>query len=54
MKAVVYGVNPLGWLTCKWLRHLWRGCLTSPLAGVSLHGSTLRPCLAISGSAAGH
>lgn len=36
MRALVYQVNPLGYVTCKWLRHLWRGCLTTPLNGLSL------------------
>jgi L-iditol 2-dehydrogenase len=36
MQAVVYGVNPAGWTTCLWLRHLWRGCLLSRLNGLSL------------------
>ncbi len=36
MKAVFYRVNPVGWATCKWLRYLWKGCLTSGLNGFSL------------------
>lgn len=36
MKALVYKVNPLGWLTCRWLKRFWRGCLTSKMAGLSL------------------
>ncbi|MCD4824513.1 MAG: zinc-binding dehydrogenase [Phycisphaerae bacterium] len=36
MKAVTYNIKPLGWVTCKWLRHLWRGCLVSGLNGFSL------------------
>ena len=36
MRAVFYSVNPVGWITCKWLKLLWRGCLVSRLNGVSL------------------
>ncbi len=36
MRAVFYSVNPVGWVTCKWLRYLWPGCLLSPLNGLSL------------------
>ena len=36
MQAIFYGVNPVGWATCKWLRLLWRGCLLSRLNGLSL------------------
>lgn len=36
MKALVYGVNPLGWATCKWLKHLWHGCLFTRLNGICL------------------
>jgi threonine dehydrogenase-like Zn-dependent dehydrogenase len=36
MQAIVYEVNPVGWATCKWLRHFWPGCLFSRLAGLSL------------------
>ncbi len=36
MKAIVYNVNPVGWATCQWLKHLWEGCLLSPLNGFSL------------------
>lgn len=36
MKAIVYKVHPLGWLTCQWLKHLWPGCLRSGLNGFSL------------------
>jgi len=36
MKALVYQVNPLGYVTCKWLRYLWPGCLTTGLNGLSL------------------
>lgn len=36
MKAIVYNVNPFGWATCHWLRHIWFGCLTTPLNGLSL------------------
>jgi threonine dehydrogenase-like Zn-dependent dehydrogenase len=34
MQAVFYGVNPVGWATCKWMRYLWRGCLLSRLNGL--------------------
>jgi len=36
MQAICYQVNPMGYATCKWLRHLWRGCLRSRLNGVRL------------------
>ena len=36
MKALVYQVNPVGYVTCKWLRYLWPGCLTTGLNGLSL------------------
>ena len=36
MKGLVYGVNPLGWATCLWLKRLWRGCLLSRLNGLTL------------------
>ncbi len=36
MQAVFYTVNPVGWATCKWLRYLWPGCLTSRLNGLTL------------------
>ncbi len=36
MRAITYSVNPIGWATCKWLHHVWRGCLVSPLNGLTL------------------
>ena len=36
MKGLVYGPKAWGWVTCKWLRVLWRGCLLSVLNGLSL------------------
>jgi len=36
MKGVVYGVNPIGWVTCKWLKHIWPGCLLTGLNGLAL------------------
>jgi len=36
MRAIVYDVKALGWVTCRWLRMLWPGCLVSGLNGVSL------------------
>ena len=36
MRAVFYHVGPVGWLTCKWLKHLWPGCVLSRLGGVSV------------------
>lgn len=36
MKALLYGVNPLGWATCRLLRRLWPGCLLSRLNGLCL------------------
>ncbi|HOF18172.1 MAG TPA: alcohol dehydrogenase catalytic domain-containing protein [Phycisphaerae bacterium] len=36
MQALTYQVNPVGWATCKWLRHFWPGCLRSRLNGLAL------------------
>jgi threonine dehydrogenase-like Zn-dependent dehydrogenase len=36
MKALVYNPTPLNWLTCLWLKRIWSGCLTSPVAGLAL------------------
>ena len=36
MQALVYRVNPVGWVTCKWLRYFWPGCLVTRLNGLSL------------------
>ncbi|MBT3277991.1 MAG: alcohol dehydrogenase catalytic domain-containing protein [Phycisphaerales bacterium] len=36
MKAAIYKVNPLGWATCKWLKHFWKGCLGTKLNGFSI------------------
>jgi L-iditol 2-dehydrogenase len=36
MQALFFGVNPVGWATCKWLRFFWRGCLLSRLNGLAL------------------
>jgi len=36
MQALSYHVNPVGWVTCKWLRYLWPGCLLTGLNGLSL------------------
>lgn len=36
MRALVYSIRPLGWLTCLWLKHLWRGCLMTRLNGLRL------------------
>ncbi len=36
MKALVYGVHPVGWATCKWLKLLWPGCVLTRLNGLSL------------------
>ncbi len=36
MKGVVYELHPVGWVTCKWLRHLWKGCLRSRVNGLRL------------------
>ncbi len=35
MDGLIYGVNPMGWATCKWLRYLWPGCLRSRLNGLA-------------------
>ncbi len=36
MQAITYGVRPVGWITCRWLRHLWPGCLRSRVNGLRL------------------
>ncbi len=36
MKGLVYGISPLAWATCKWLRYFWPGCLRSRLNGLRL------------------
>ena len=36
MRAIYYRVNPVGWATCKWMRFFWKGCLLTPLNGLSL------------------
>lgn len=36
MKALTYGVIPVGWATCWWLKRFWRGCLFSRLSGLRL------------------
>ena len=36
MQAIRYGIKPAGWATCWLLKHLWRGCLTGRLNGLSL------------------
>ena len=36
MKGLVYGISPVGWATCKWLRYFWPGCLRSRLNGLQL------------------
>ena len=36
MQAIFYNVKPVGWVTCKWLRLFWPGCLLTSLNGLSL------------------
>jgi L-iditol 2-dehydrogenase len=36
MKTIVYDIKPVGWVTCQWLKWLWRGCLLTGLNGLSL------------------
>ena len=36
MQAIFYRVNPVGYVTCKWLRYFWPGCLRSRLNGIGL------------------
>ena len=36
MKGVVYGVNPIGWVTCRWLKLFWPGCVLTRVNGLSL------------------
>lgn len=36
MLALFYSVRPIGWGTCKWLRHVWPGCLVTGLNGLRL------------------
>lgn len=43
MQAICYNVNPVGWGTCWWLKRFWRGCLLSPLAGLSLQDVEPQP-----------
>jgi len=43
MKALVYGVNPVGWATCLWLKHLWSGCVLSRLNGLRLRELPVPP-----------
>ncbi len=44
MQAITHTVNPLGWLSCKMLRFIWPGCMTSGLNGFSLR-DVPRPAL---------
>ncbi len=36
MKAVIYKINPIGWATCSWLKHFWKGCLGTKMNGFSV------------------
>ena len=36
MKAIVYDVNVMGWLACRLLGRVWKGCVWSRLGGVRL------------------
>lgn len=35
MRALFYKARPAGWITCKWLKLFWQGCLRSSLNGLS-------------------
>ncbi len=45
MLAVYCNINPIGWVTCKWLRFFWPGCLRSRLNGLSLKTDAPKPQL---------
>ncbi len=36
MQAIYYNVNPLGWVACQVLKRFWRGCLVTPINGLTL------------------
>ena len=36
MQALVYSLNPPGWVACKLLKRIWRGCLYTSLNGVAV------------------
>jgi threonine dehydrogenase-like Zn-dependent dehydrogenase len=36
MKALVYDIKPAGWLACKLLSPIWKGCVRSRLGGLGL------------------
>jgi threonine dehydrogenase-like Zn-dependent dehydrogenase len=36
MRAIFFTIKPLGWVACRLLRPLWKGCLLSGLGGLSL------------------
>lgn len=36
MRALVFQVNPVGWITCQWLRHLRPMCVLGPAGGLRL------------------
>jgi threonine dehydrogenase-like Zn-dependent dehydrogenase len=36
MKALTYGITPLGWAACKLLKPFWPACIVSPLGGLKL------------------
>lgn len=43
MQAIVFNVNPIGWVTCQWLKRFWPGCLTTKLNGISLEEISVPP-----------
>ncbi len=45
MLAIYCDINPIGWVTCKWLRFFWPGCLRSRLNGLSLKADAPKPSL---------
>ncbi len=36
MQALLYRLDPIGWVTCKWLKYFWPGCQVSRMSGLSL------------------
>ena len=43
MQALVYSLNPAGWVACRCLRRFWPGCVTSPLNGLRLREVPVPP-----------
>ena len=43
MRALVYDIKPAGWLACKLMGPLWKGCVLSGLGGLSLRDVPVPP-----------